>query len=55
MISEIKQGNGHIDVMSWMIRVTLECIGQGSLEHSFSSLEADNGGNIYEDAIKRVL
>ncbi|PAV21767.1 cytochrome P450 [Pyrrhoderma noxium] len=55
MISEIKQGNGHIDVMSWMIRVTLECIGQGGLEHSFSSLEADNGGNIYEDAIKRML
>ena len=49
----IKNGGQDINLMIWMSRVALECVGQGGLGYSFDALD-ETKVNRYNEIIKML-
>nr|BAK09403.1 cytochrome P450 [Postia placenta] len=53
--SQVWEGPQEVDMMSWMGRIALECIGQGGLGYSFDPLVGGKMTDEYGNALKRLF
>lgn len=54
LAGSITSGKDEVDVMKWMSRAALECIGQGGLGYTFDALD-DTKKNRYSEAVKMLM
>ena len=51
---QVKHGEVEINMMDWMSRTALECIGQGGMGYSFNALDVKKT-NKYGDAVRSFM
>jgi hypothetical protein len=54
LTKQVREGKKDIDVMAWLSRAALECIGQGGIGYSFDALSETNE-NHYNEAVKMLM
>jgi hypothetical protein len=56
MLGCIGDGFGDLDMLDWVSRASLECVGQGGVGHTFNAFSGENAATrAYTRAVKEIM